>query len=292
MSDTRRGKKIAARILDNRLLSGHTYRMDVTPEVHLEGVTPGRFFMLQVDDSLEPFLPRPFSVGDLSQSDSGQVLSFFYHACGRGTRLLASRRPDSSIRLLGPLGNGFHLDSSAQGHLMVAGGIGAAPFELLARALKDEDEMARLTWLVGARTAGDLMFVDSMKRRGAEVLVATDDGSAGTQSTVIEPLVRWLDEADRAGTAIYVCGPDPMMKAVAVVLAERGLEAQFSLEAYMACGVGVCNGCAVEVTLPSGDTAFKKVCADGPVMRLGEVWGHLSGKAGDGNAQTEKRNPS
>lgn len=168
---------------------------------------------------------------------------------GEATRLLGKSLPGDMIGIRGPYGNGF----SATGRIMaVAGGVGAAPLIPLAR------QHQKITFLLGARTAADLLYVKELEAC-SDLLIATDDGSAGFHG-FIAGLLREQD-LDRYDT-ICVCGPEMMMKSVLDVLEEKNISpiGQFSLHRYMKCGVGLCGSCCVD---PDGFC----VCRDGPVFR-------------------------
>jgi dihydroorotate dehydrogenase electron transfer subunit len=149
--------------------------------------------------------------------------------------------------------------------VLVAGGIGSAPFPALVAALRTAARTPLLFY--GGRSGDDLPLLDWF-RENAEVVVTTDDGSLGRPGLVTEPLAERLAESDPAEIKIYACGPEPMLKAVARMALERDLDCELSLEAHMACGFGVCLGCVVPVRRPGEDeVAYDRVCVEGPVMR-------------------------
>lgn len=268
-------RRLPAQIVENAPITAHVRRLVLRVDAGLDPqeVTPGRFFLVQVSESTDPFLSRPFSIGDLPDvhTGAGPLLEFAYHVRGRGTEHLATRREGDTLHVLGPLGNGFEMGPDDVWHLMIAGGIGAAPFPLLARRLNLRG--ARTMYLVGGRTAEDVLFVDRMKALGARVMQSTDDGSLGTPGTVLSLLERFLENPPEpdAALSIYACGPEPMLRAVAAFLQPHGHDAQLSLEARMACGVGACQGCAVELKPGEEGKVFKRACIDGPIFRLSEL---------------------
>jgi dihydroorotate dehydrogenase electron transfer subunit len=149
--------------------------------------------------------------------------------------------------------------------VIVAGGIGSAPFPALVSELKSGRPRAMMFY--GGRTRHDLPLLDWFEER-ADVVVTTDDGSHGRKGLVIEPLVEMIDRTDASALKLYACGPEPMLKAVAGLARERGLDCELSLEAHMACGFGVCLGCVVPTRRPgSAGVAYDRVCVEGPVMR-------------------------
>jgi len=175
---------------------------------------------------------------------------------GPFSQAIHALRPGDRLWIRGPLGHPFQLPESAPGRLLlIGGGYGVAPLHFLA-------ERARATgWpvdmVIGARTAGDLVFVRRFEELGARVTLTTDDGSAGLWGAATDAAMRLLDEGRYLG--VYACGPEPMLDAVERLAQARRLPAQLSYERYMRCGFGVCGSCAKEGWL---------VCKDGPVKRV------------------------
>lgn len=231
-------------------------------------VQPAQFFMVGIPGS-ETLLRRPFSVCGVRGTfedrpqDAAQVL---YKVVGKGTALLASLKPDAELRVLGPLGRGFTRPAkNGTRPVVVAGGIGSAPFPALLADLGQAGP--RPLMFYGGRSGDDLPLLDWF-REHADVVVTTDDGSLGRRGLVTEPLSELLGETDAAGLKIYACGPQPMLKAVARMALEGGLDCELSLEAHMACGFGVCLGCVVPTRRPGADeVGYDRVCVEGPVMR-------------------------
>jgi len=260
-------KDIATQVLRNTDL-GHGYHLIEFAAPGLTDMRPARFFMIGIPGS-ETLLRRPFSVCgvngtfDDGASDAAQVL---YKVVGKGTALLASLKPGATLNVLGPLGNGFTSPPERSVRpVILAGGIGSAPFPALLAALKDDHP--RPLMFYGGRTRHDLPLLDWFEKR-ADVVTTTDDGSHGRKGLVTEPLLDFLEKSDPARMKLYACGPEPMLKAVARLARERELDCELSLEAHMACGFGVCLGCVVPTRRPgSSDIAYDRVCVEGPVMR-------------------------
>jgi dihydroorotate dehydrogenase electron transfer subunit len=177
----------------------------------------------------------------------GAALDVLYKISGRGTALLAAARPGERVRTVGPLGRGFPLPEPGERALLVGGGTGIASlFDLAARARAH----GPVTVLLGARSAADL---------GVELRLATEDGSAGRRGLVTELLADALAETP---ARVYACGPTAMMRRAAELAAAAGRPCLASLENRMACGFGVCLGCAV----PRAAGGYALVCRDGPVF--------------------------
>lgn len=218
---------------------------------------PGQFVQVQVPRTPGVMLRRPISVHDFD----GRELSLLIRRAGRGTASLTGMGEGESLSLVAPLGNGFSLPdaSSRRRPLLVGGGVGVAPLLYLGRKLKAAG--VEPVFLLGARSKADLLCLDAFESVG-EVYVSTDDGSAGSPGVVtLNPAL-----ARGGWDMIYCCGPAPMMKAVAAIARERGVECEVSLENMMACGIGACL-CCVEKTV-KGNVC---VCTEGPVFNIKQL---------------------
>ena len=235
------------------------WRLRLAPETW-SGSRPGQFLMLgpgPVADAVryDPLLPRPMAV---FRSD-GFAVEILYKVMGRGTALLASARRGDRIEWVGPLGVPFELPATGAPALLVGGGTGIASLYELAEACAARGPVQVL---LGARTRDDLMAeADFEALSGIELRVATEDGSAGHRGLVTELLEAGLDEFGRRA-AVFACGPTPMMERAAQLAAGASATCQVSLENHMACGFGVCLGCAV----PRDGGGFALVCREGPVF--------------------------
>lgn len=211
------------------------------------GHRPGQFAMLCLDPDgahLDPLLPRPMAV----YRGRGARLEFRFKVVGRGTRLLADLAPGATLGVTGPLGNGF--DPVRAPAWLVGGGTGIASLFELASGCGPE---ARV--LLGGRTERDVLGLDDFRGLGVPLALATEDGSlghAGVVTDLLEP---------RPGDDVYACGPTAMMRRAWDVAREAGARCFVSLESRMACGIGICLGCAVPTTGP-----YRYVCTDGPVF--------------------------
>jgi NAD(P)H-flavin reductase len=218
----------------------------------------GQFYMLSAATRWgggaggRPFLPRAFSVLRARPArPAGVELQFLIEDVGPGTRRLCELGPGEELAALGPLGTGFRRPREDRRALLVGGGVGIAPLAIWQDQL---DEAARA--LVG--------FRDEAHAHGAELLsnvrLATDDGSSGHHGLVTD-LLRAELEAAGDTLEIYACGPEPMLEAVRLACAERGVPAQLALESGMACGYGACFGCVVPTR-----RGYVRLCLDGPVL--------------------------
>jgi dihydroorotate dehydrogenase electron transfer subunit len=281
---------------DARSLVGEVVRVErcgddgvilaVRPESAVPPVRASRFFMVKRTDALSPLIPRPFSLYRQREDE----LEFLIKVMGRGTRALAESRPGDRLRLVGPLGNGWPtLEGAGAPWVMLAGGVGSAPFFLgIEQALAGMDgarPAARegLFYLYGAARKGLLYDLEAFLELGVRTLVATDDGSQGFRGNVVELLEElWRKEALPERVRLLACGPDRMLHAVESLARERGLECWLSLETLMGCGVGICNGCPVATRRegPLGAWPNAKCCVEGPVFKTDAITLQWPGKHG------------
>jgi dihydroorotate dehydrogenase electron transfer subunit len=235
---------------------------------HWPGFAPGQFLMLSpgplgAAPRLDPLLPRPMAVYRAKPlADGAANVEVLYKRTGRGTRLLADAKPGETLAMVGPLGQGFPEPEPGSRAILVGGGTGIASlYELAARLASGRPVKV----LLGARSAEDVMGLRDFRGLGVALAVATEDGSLGTRGVVTELLERTLDEEGPA--TVYACGPTAMMRRAAALSAQSSRPCLVSLENPMACGFGVCLGCAV----PRREGGFRLVCRDGPVFQASEI---------------------
>ncbi len=245
-------------ILENSVVAADHLRLRVASSQLAEEALPGQFCMLQVQDGYYPLLRRPMSFEQID-NDSVTVL---YKIEGEGTRMLSGQRPGESISVQGPLGKGFPVESGFSRHILVAGGIGIAPFPALAKALIGKLGVTPEI-VIAARTADYILCEDLFGELGCDVHLATDDGSLGAQAYAAKVLEQ-LEPSP--GDRVYVCGPMIMMSTTSEVAVAAGANCQVALEAQMACGDGACLGCVVESKRLLEGEKMVRVCCDGPVF--------------------------
>ncbi len=244
-------------IANEEIIAGH-YRMRVrSPEIAREA-KPGQFVMVQVSPGLYPFLRRPMSIERILPSG----VTFLYKVCGEGSVMMTRFCPGQTISIQGPLGNGFPISPEFQRCILVAGGIGVAPFPALSAALIRRFGKAP-EMVLAARTKSLLLCESDFQQMGCIVRIATDDGSAGFKGLASDVLEQ---SKPKSGDRIYACGPMAMMRSVAEVAAANNVDCQVSLEALMACGEGACLGCVVESRNEKEGERMVRVCVDGPVF--------------------------
>ena len=228
------------------------------PNAPLPPMMPGQFAQLRVDGSKETFLRRPISINFVDTKQN--QIWFLVQLVGAGSRALGRLKEGDTLNALLPLGNGFSMPVSAEKkHLLVGGGVGTAPLLYLGAQMNLMG--MRPTFLLGARTKDMLLQMEDFQRVG-DVYVTTEDGSAGEKGFVTQHSILFKQHFDR----ISVCGPSPMMKAVAKFARANSVPCEVSLENMMACGLGACL-CCVEKTV-KGNVC---VCTEGPVFDINEL---------------------
>ena len=227
--------------------------LKLTDDAALPEMRPGQFVNVRVDGSAATFLRRPISINYVDRARN--ELWLLVQMVGEGTRQLGRLGVGDRLDVLFPLGNGFSgVRTAGERVLLVGGGVGVAPLLYYGEWLRARGAVP--TFLLGARSAADLMELDEFGRRGG-VCVTTEDGSAGERGFVTQHSVLQATRFDR----IAVCGPKPMMVAVAKYAAASLTPCEVSLENMMACGLGACL-CCVERTV-RGNVC---VCTEGPVF--------------------------
>ncbi len=232
---------------------------------------PGQFVMIKPSHGTDPLLRRPFSIFEILREASGQTtgLSVLNKRIGVGTGRLYEIATGARLPLLGPLGQPFEPVLPPLEAWMVAGGVGLGPFLTLAEALRAAGTTSTLFY--GARRASELYHVETFERLGVRTVLSTEDGTRGTRGFITAPLAAALDRADATRIKLFVCGPTPMMRAVARLAASHGIPCDVSLEQTMGCGLGGCYSCVVLARDDSGPPRYVRSCIDGPVFDAGRV---------------------
>ena len=300
----------SAVVRDNRQIGQRFYRLALEfsgPSAGAFGkFRPGQFIQMNLSGTALPpaeripqelvdaarreiLLRRPFSFADVTAKPNRTRAELLYCVVGPATLRMTTLSTGDSVSVIGPLGNGFWVPDGKTTALLVAGGMGAPPLQHLAKVLTAEHPDIDVTAFAGAKTAKELPFekeLDSISqqlgfslpefaRYGVKSMVATDDGSAGFAGPVTDCLTQWFDSRSglaRDSTIIYACGPEAMLARVAQIAKEKRIDCQLSMERRMACGIGVCQSCAVECKVhDSSDTVYKLCCEDGPVFNSKDV---------------------
>ena len=254
-------------IVFNEQVADQTYLMGLDAPEIVAAAGPGQFVMIRVGPVLDPLLRRPFSICGTLQ---GGILLILYKVVGRGTALMAKAEKGDAMTVLGPLGRGFSQPRPENRPLLVAGGIGIAPLFFLAQALGEE----KLEFLTGYRCAAEIVPFEKVGLTGINTRIATDDGSAGRHGFVSELLESRLENTSQE-PVLYACGPSAMLKVVAALSLEKGVSCEMSLESFMACGIGACQGCAVKSS-DQIELNYHLICREGPIFSARAIdWGTL-----------------
>ena len=235
-----------------------SFTLEVGDMVRREGLRAGQFLHIKCGHSR--LLRRPISVCTCTSGMTEDLARIVFEVRGEGTAWLSRRRAGDRLDVLGPLGNGFQVGPQDR-LLLVGGGIGVPP--LLGQAAATAGQS---TAVLGFRDADRAMLTQAFQESCKEVFLCSDDGSIG-RHCFVDAQVRDILDKDKNFTSILACGPKPMLRSIAVLAAQYGVPCQVSLEERMACGVGACLGCAVQMA----DGSMKHVCKDGPVFDAGEV---------------------
>jgi len=228
------------------------------PACSLPEMCPGQFAQLRIDDSKETFLRRPISLHHVDYERN--EVSFLVQKVGKGTASLWQKKQGSTLNVILPLGKGFSMPtSSQQKFLLVGGGVGVAPLLFMGEAMQRMG--VRPAFLLGARSKSDLLLLDKYRALG-DVYVTTEDGSEGEKGFVTQHSILRTERFD----SIAVCGPKPMMMAMASYAKQASIPCEVSLENMMACGLGACL-CCVEDT----QDGHVCVCKDGPVFDVNKL---------------------
>ena len=265
-------RDIKAKVLSNENIGSGYFKMSLEAPSIAKSAKPGQFMQVRCSDTLEPFLRRPFSVHRLKAKGSRfKGIEILYEVIGKGTEILSKKRAEEFLDVLGPLGNGFILPKASSlqpSAILIAGGIGVAPLVFLAEVLAKKKIKA--TVLIGAKTKKMLLCEKDFKKLGAEIRVATDDGSKGFKGVVSKLFEKILRNTKyEIRDAVYSCGPQPMLKSIATVCAKHKIKCYASLEEEMACGIGACLGCAVRVK--GKGIVYKFACKDGPIFDTKDI---------------------
>jgi len=233
-------------------LNESSYVIRLQSDSEIPPILPGNFAELEIPDAPDVFLRRPLSILDVDYEN--RVLSFYIKVIGKGTRKLGTYQKGQKLSIIYPLGNQFSINGSSN-VLIVGGGSGIAAFILLAR--ENQKKGVKTTFLFGARTKDEIVLNEEFGKYG-DILVTTEDGSLGEKGLVTQ---HSIFSKDLPFDMIYTCGPDPMMKAIAKIAANKNIECEASLENMMACGFGACLCCVTETI-----TGNQCVCTEGPVF--------------------------
>ena len=241
-------------VLSREELGDEIYSLWIRTEQIAKEAKPGQFLSLYSRDTSR-LLPRPISICEIRDQD----IRLVFRKVGKGTEEFSHLSEGDSLKVLGPLGNGFPLESGRA--LLIGGGIGVPPLLELARHLPGEKTLA-----MGYRSR---TYLEEELKKEGELLIATEDGSKGTRGNVLDAIREHAPAAD----VIYACGPLPMLRAVKAYAEEQKIRAWISMEEKMACGIGACLACVCQTAEVDDHSKVHnaRICKEGPVFDAEDV---------------------
>ena len=249
-----------AKIVRAEQLAEDVFSMWLLAPLIASQALPGQFISLFCDDR-DKLLPRPISICE-TDKDAGTV-RIVYRIAGEGTKAFAAKKADDTIRIMGPLGNGFLSEDQDQSAILIGGGIGIPPMLQLAKELFGE-----VTVVVGYRDKQTFLLTE-LEAAADRVVIATEDGSVGTKGNVLDAI-----KAEQVtGDVAYACGPMPMLRGVKEWGLQESIPVWLSMEEKMACGIGACLACVCQSTEVDSHSNVqnKRICKDGPVFLSTEI---------------------
>jgi dihydroorotate dehydrogenase electron transfer subunit len=248
-----------AEVISNSHVAGDYYELAFAAPRIAKDARGGQFVMVQCGEagSFDPLLKRPMSI-EWAEPREG-IIYLLVRIVGKASRLLCAKQPGDSVEMIGPLGTSFERVERPGKHVLVGAGAGVAPLLLFSRELDPAQ-----VWAIVAATEKDLLLCcDRFAGLGIETDCSTDDGSFGFAGFASDLLAKRLEDGTLGAVAgVCLCGPPEMIQEAAGICARKALPCQVSMEAYMACGFGVCLGCVV--TSKTGERL--RCCVDGPVF--------------------------
>ncbi len=275
-------------ILSHQAYEGDQYILRVAAPQIAARALPGSFVHIQCDEQRP--LRRPISI--MRVDGKAGWVEILYKVLGEGTQLLSQRQVGEKLSIMGPIGKPFVTHMERRRPLLIGGGVGMPPMVFVADSLREVEGAYEPFIILGSevpfpfKAEPSKIMVAGMPDEVIAAMPLLEDwgfasrlaslqGYAGCFDGYVTDLARnWLDalsEEQRSEVEIFSCGPHPMLEAVAKLAKEYKIPCQVSMEEFMACGIGGCAGCVVEVQTDKGP-AMKRVCVDGPVFDAREVF--------------------
>jgi len=264
-------KDVKFSVVYNRKISGDNWVLRFTPVVELDkkfidSIYAGQFCEVALGVG-EPLLRRPFGI--VSVGEKGEI-DIFYKVVGKGTELMTQFTEGKTVDILLPLGNKFPIIADKKA-IIVAGGIGVATTIKLIEELKANGN--EIHYFYGASDKDSLIFIDEISKRVDFIYTATDDGSFGEKGFITSQLQKFISsgKSDLSNYVMYACGPTPLLMILSDIAKIKKIESYLSFESKMACGVGLCAGCAIKVKDKKNDFKYVRVCKEGTIFKGTEV---------------------
>jgi len=244
-------------IIENKQIAEGIWQMIFkSSEIADDYLGAGQFVSVLANSNWEHPIRRPMSIAEVNDDK----ISIIYKVFGSVTQTLTQLKSNDCIDVLGPLGNTFNVDFDKYCPILIGGGIGLSPILNLSQYLTQKKIV--FTTIIGAKSANEHFLQHNPNNF---IFLSTDDGSVGIHGTIIDALNIVLKNTDNP--KVFACGPGPMLFSLQNMLKDQSIPAQFSVESYMACGIGLCQGCAI----PNNNNGYHLVCKDGPVFDATEV---------------------
>ncbi len=263
-------ERVKATVVSNERVQPAMWKLGIRYDSLVREPRAARFLMVGFPGRTDPLLPRPFSVSDCLQDGEGPLTELLYKPMGKATNLMTTLRPGDGLNVLGLLGNGFPAPAPGKRPVLLAGGIGNAPFAFQVRELLAgpyREKASEITLFLAGRTATEIYIQPWVRTSGITIVEVTDDGSRGEAGRITDALRRRLPMLGPIEG--FACGPTPMLRALKTMAEEHGFPCHLSTEELMACGYGVCNACVVESAHDRG--TYIKSCHEGPVFECREI---------------------
>lgn len=253
-------------IIRNEKISEDFYLLDFEWTKDLVKPKPGQFLTIRVSNTTVPLLRRPFAVSNFDKKTN--IASFIYQKRGVGTEILVGKKANGQLDVLGPLGSSFPLLDAVDSYIVVAGGVGLGPMLYTAKTLLEHGK--QVLFVLGCRDKSFLpddklfgnIFDSSLLLREDTFVICTDDGSHGFHGTTVD-FLKTLEADVVNRSAVFACGPTPMLKGCHEFSVENKNFCYVSMEQVMACGIGACMGCVIKI---HGEKKYARVCKEGPVF--------------------------
>ena len=249
------------KILQNVNIYGNTYLLTLQQSPSILKAKPGQFIMIFPGQQFDPLLGRPMSIHRINNKE--KTFSILYHTIGLGTNILSKLKKNERIKIIGPLGNPISFNHTKKNFLLIAGGIGIAPLVWLADELVVNNK--NVTMLIGGRSKNHIFPIKKLKQE-IEVEIFTDDGSLGTKGLATKKINNFLSWTDE----IILCGPEPMFISAHEIIKQYDtyIPAYALFEKEMACGIGICYGCAIK----DKKNNPQLICTKGPSFKLSDIY--------------------
>ena len=233
-------KQVYAKLIKKEEIIKNIYKFSVKAPEIVESAKPGNFIEIRVTEGIAPFLRRPISIYNLDKENG--ILEFIFQVKGKGTEILSKKQEGNDIDIIGPLGHGTFKFDKYKNIAVIGGGIGIFPLYELSKQAKQNN--VKVNCYLGFRNKDFVMLEKEFEEVTDKLIITTDDGTYKNKGFAIDYLKD--DMANEKYDCIYACGPLPMLKALQKYAVENNIDCQLSLEEKMACGLGVCLGCAVK----------------------------------------------